>query len=121
MSLPAVGSLYKQGKVNGIVVWKQPGGVGTAVFPQFPSQNPVTVNGFPSAPMAYNGLYVWGCGHWSNTLETFQQYDPAKQKQALLLCCPMCSYVQAIVEPATDWYDKFFGLFNVGLGTGAFN
>jgi hypothetical protein len=27
----------------------------------------------------------------------------------------MCSYIQLIVEPADDWWNRFFGLFNTGL------
>lgn len=112
---PDLGSLYKKGLVNGLPVWTQPGGSGTLVFPQFPTLYPQVPQGFPQSPFAYQGLFVFGCGHWANTTEVFEEYDPYTQVRAALCCCPMCSYIQLIVEPADDWWNQFYTLYRVGL------
>ena len=115
-----VGQLYNSGLVNGQLVWTQPGGEGTQVFPALPTVYPPIPQGYPQQVFVYQGLYVFGCRHWANTLETFQVYDPYTQLQALLLCCPMCSYIQQIVEPAALWWDDYYGLYPTGLGTGVY-
>ena len=35
--------------------------------------------------------------------------------QAALLCCPLCHYIQEIIEPARDWKMKYYGLYPTGL------
>lgn len=115
-----VGGLYKGGLVNGLPTWSQPGGPGTPVLPAFPQQYPQVPQGFPQQVFAYEGLYIFSCGHWTNTIETFQVYDPYTEMQALLLCCPLCSFIQQIVEPASLWYNDFYGLYQMGLGSKTF-
>lgn len=106
MALPgqfAVGQLYKGGLVNGLPFWTQPGGIGTTVFPQLPEQFPAINTGFPQVVMSYPSYYVWGCGHPSNTAEIFEVYDPYGEQDVALICCPLCSYIQEIMEPYTDY------------------
>jgi hypothetical protein len=66
-------------------------------------------------PYVYVGLLFLGCGHRVNAPEVFRQFDPETGVQAALLCCPTCSFIIQIVEPADDWYQIFYQIFNVGL------
>lgn len=115
---PDLGSLYKGGIINGQQVYTQPGGPGTIVFPQFPSLYPVVPQGYPQEPMVYQGLLSFGCGHWANTCEVFSEYDPYNEVIAALCCCPMCGFIQLIVEPFSDWFEKWWVLYNTGFVTG---
>lgn len=116
-----VGILYRGGKINGQQVYTQPGGPGTPVVPLPPQQYPGHDEGYPQIPFAYFGFLLMGCGHWINSCEVNQVYDPYTGMQAALLCCPICGYIQEIVEPATDWWDKWYSLYALGNGTGVFN
>jgi hypothetical protein len=116
MALPVVGSLYYGGKVNGQVVWTQPGGPGTQVFPLPPSLYPSVYQGFPQSVFAYQGLYSWPyCGHWINEPEIITQYDPTNDVQAAILVCPVCGTVGYIVEPADQWWESWYGAYSTGL------
>ena len=115
MPLPQQGTLYYKGLLNGQLVWTQPGGPGTAVSPVAPRIYPAVYQGYPQSPFAYQGLYVLGCGHWLNEIEVIQMWDDVNEEQAALLCCPVCSYIQLIVEPAVDWWETWYGLYNTGL------
>jgi hypothetical protein len=97
-----VGQLYKGGLVNGLPFWSQPvpGGL---VYPQLPTKFPAQYMGYQQVTMSYPSLYVWGCGHPTNTAEIFEVYDPYLQEQVALECCPMCSYIQRIYAPYTDY------------------
>lgn len=119
--LPVVGSLYNDGIQNGQVIYTQPGGPGTLVYPQFPQlypQVPERPQSFPQTPFVFAALFSFGCGHWANIPEVFKQFNIYTDNQAALCCCPMCGYIQLIVEPADDWWQKFFTLYNTGLATG---
>jgi len=89
-TVPQIGTLYKNPVQSGITVWVQPGGPGTLVYPQ-------QSQGQKSA------LYSLGCGHWVNTLEVFEEYDPDTGIQVALLCCPACSYIQQIISPYENY------------------
>ena len=113
-----VGILYNGGYVNGQLIYTQPNGPGTPVFPQPPKVNPPPnwKNEFyPSYPFAYIGLLTWGCGHWTNTMEKFTVFDPYNDCVAALLCCPVCSYIGYIIEPASDWDREYFSIYPVGI------
>lgn len=99
----AVGQLYKGGLVNGLKVWTQPGGQGTPVFPQLPTQFPTINTGYPQVVMSYPALYVFGCLHPLNCAEIFEVYDPYIQEQVALVCCPMCSFIQQIITPYENY------------------
>lgn len=119
--LPDVGTLYKGGLENGQVIWTQPNGPGTIVFPQFPTQYPQVPErpqGFPQIPFVYSGLFSFGCGHWANTVEVFKMFNQYTSNQAAICCCPMCGYIQMIVEPAEKWWEEFYTLYDTGLETG---
>jgi len=112
---PDLGSLYNKGLVNGILVWTQPGGPGTPVFPQYPTLYPQRDEGFPRQPFSYQGLYSSPCGHWFNCPEVYEQWDPYNEVRAAFVCCPQCSYILLIVEPATKWFNSFYGLYDTGM------
>jgi hypothetical protein len=117
--LPAIGTLYNKGLVNGLLVWTQPGGPGSIVQPQPPQVNPPpnwkNSNWLPAFPYTYQGLLNWGCGHWTNTAEIYTEFDDATDQVATLVCCPVCTYVQQIIEPATEWWQEYFSRWPVGI------
>ena len=111
MSLPGqfeVGQLYLGFNRNGLPVWTQPDGIGGLVFPQLPTQ--MNWFGDPSYngpggmyqwPMAYPAQYYAGCGHPLNCWEVYQYADPYNDNAVMaLICCPMCSFIQAIMPLA---------------------
>lgn len=110
-----LGTLYKTPGTPGVPDWRQPGGPGTIVLPQAPTIYPPRYEGYPQSPFAYEGLYSWGCGHWGNSPEVFTEYDPYLELQAAIICCPVCSYIQLIVEPAIDWWESWYGQYSTGL------
>ena len=101
----SVGQLYGGGKVNGLPVYTQPGGIGTRVIPQAPQQFPQNFQGYYQVPMTYPSLYTAGCGHAFNCFGTQQVYDPYDEVQVILLLCPICGYIQEIYSPASMYYD----------------
>lgn len=115
---PVLGSLYYGGKINGSgpVVWTQPGGIGTPVSPAAPTQYPGHDEGYPQEFFSYEGLFSFGCGHWTNTCEVFEVYDPTTEMQAAVCCCPVCSFVIIIVEPYNNWQNEFFAIYPIDLG-----
>ncbi len=114
-----VGQLYNGGVQNGQQIYTQPGGIGTPVFPQPPQTSPPSnwknQAYLPSYPFAYISLLTWGCRHRTNTCEVFEVYDPVNEVQAALLCCPVCSYIGDIVEPASNWFQEFYSVYPVGI------
>ena len=115
MALPELGTLLNKGLVNGQLVWRQPNGPGTAVVPPAPSIYPPVYEGYPQSVFAYQGLIVCGCNHWINEIEVVTMWDSVEEVQAALLCCPVCSYIQAIVEPADQWWQQWYQVYNQGL------
>lgn len=99
-----VGQLYLGFNRNGLPVWSQPGGIGTLVFPQLPTQFPTQFQGYPQSVMSYPALYYAGCGHPLNVWEIYSYYDPYVQDNMVLVTCPMCSYIQQIM-PAAQYYN----------------
>ena len=118
--LPDLGTLYKGGLVNGMLVWTQPDGPGTLVSPPLPTQYPIEYQGFPQTVMSYEGLFVFGCGHWCNNCEVFEQYDIYADVSAAICCCPVCSFVVLIVEPYNEWENNFYSIYPQGLGSATF-
>ncbi len=114
-----VGALYNGGYQNGLLVYTQPGGVGTPVFPQPPQVNPPpnwkNSNWLPSYPFVQTALLAWPCGHWINEPEVYTVYDEYAAVQAALLCCSVCSYIGYIIEPSSDWYETFYQIYPRGL------
>lgn len=106
-----VGQLYLGPKRNGLPVWSQPGGVGTLVFPQLPSnfswfgKNDTGFGGsIYEWPMAYPAQYYFGCGHPLNCPEIYSYFNPYDEDIKALICCPMCSYIQSIM-PLVQYED----------------
>jgi hypothetical protein len=120
-----VGIMRNGGYVNGLQVFTQPGGPGTPVSPQPPRTNPPSnwknQGGIPVYPTAFVGLLSWGCGHWTNTAEIVTVDNPYDDCRAALVCCPCCSYIQEIIEPASDWWVEWYSLFPVGVKQNAFS
>lgn len=98
-----VGTLYEN-PFNG-VNWSQPGGPGTPVFPQQqdgPFLNyPVPGQFFIEA----TGFFTVGCGHWVDYPRIFRDYDEMLDVSTGLVCCPMCSYIQYLIQPYELVYD----------------
>lgn len=116
-----VGMLLFGGIQNGQQIYRQPNGIGTAVVPQPPQTNPPS-NWSPSAaqwlplyPYVYTALFTFGCAHWFNCPEIYTVADPYSGEQAALVTCPICQYIQYIIEPATDWWQEFFMAYPVGV------
>ena len=96
MALPQIGTIYPLatdsilGQSSLGPLYTQPGGPGTQVFPQ-------QSLGEKSAP------YSFGCGHFFNLPAIWEQYDPATKQQAAIIACPICGYVQRIIEPYSEF------------------
>lgn len=88
----------------GPVFWSQPGGPGTAVYPQeqvnnlwpeWPGAAVMTIN-----EVGTLGLSA-GCGHRFDAYKVLQEYDYTQNEPCQLLVCPLCSYVQREVTGQT--------------------
>lgn len=96
-TIPQLGSLFYSGIRNGVVVWSQPGGSGTVVYPQQPFGERVA-------------LFTAGCGHWFNHWDVHKNiFNPPSTVigytiESAFLCCPLCSYIQQIIYPYADIY-----------------
>lgn len=114
-----VGSLYNGGYQNGLLVYTQPGGVGTPVFPQPPQTSPPQnwnrTYYKPIYPTTFVGLLSWGCGHWTNNPEVVKVFDNYSGENAALLCCNVCSYIGYIVEPYEEWAESWFQIYPTGI------
>lgn len=91
--------LYPQ--YNGIA-WSQPGGKGTQVFPAQARNAPFTAFPVPGQVIDEVGMSlwnVWGCGHGSDVLRLFKDFDNVAGVSAGCVCCPICSYIQFLIEP----------------------
>lgn len=94
----AIGKLYiPNGGPGGF--WKQPvpGGL---VYPQ-----QVTGNASILTVLPFNektGTYVFGCGHSVDYVTVYTDYDFTIDETVALLACPMCSFVQRAISPASD-------------------
>ena len=114
-----VGQLYNGGIQNGQQIYTQPGGIGTPVVPQPPTTSPPSnwkrTYYKPIYPTVFVSLLTWGCGHRTNTCEVFQAFDETTGMEAALLCCPVCSYIGYIVEPAIDWAQMWYSIYPVGI------
>jgi hypothetical protein len=91
MALPEIGTLYTPFEPGNLPpTYTQPGGAGTLVYPQQPM-------GERSAQ------YAAGCGHWFNCWTILEAYDDVKEVQAAIIACPLCFYVQQIIEPYEEY------------------
>ena len=114
-----VGQLLFDGVVNGQKIYSQPGGIGTPVVPQPPQVNPPPNwknSAYPPYPYCYVGLLNFICGHWANTCEVYTVNDPTTNQRAALCCCPVCSIIQLIVEPAAIGGWSFTHYFQSACG-----
>lgn len=93
-----VGALYIPGGPGGF--WTQPDGIGGLVYPQ-----QVTGNSDQLSIKPYNeltGTYVFGCGHSVNQAQVYTDWDYETGMTVALVCCPMCSFCQRFISPASD-------------------
>ena len=99
MALPEIGTLYNPpgDAIPGTLasVWSQPGGPGTTVYPQPQDSAP----GFMEPPIIPTGMYAFLCRHIFNLPAVFEAYDDETGQQAAIICCPVCTLVQAIIIP----------------------
>lgn len=98
------GMLYLGGTRNGLPVWRQPGGPGTLVFPQLPTEFPwfggqdAARAGSYEWPMNYPAQYYFGCGHPLNCAEIYSFADIYNDDTVMAaICCPMCSFIQQLM------------------------
>jgi hypothetical protein len=90
-----IGALYPPGGRNNIA-WSQPGGIGSQVFPQ----QVTSTEYFQVTPFSeLSGMMSCGCGHFLNTPLIQREYDYNTNSSVALLCCPLCGYVNSILEP----------------------
>jgi len=96
--LPPIGALYYPNYHN--IAWSQPGGTGTKVFPA-QNDGPMTAYPVPGQFIIEAGEALWraGCGHGFDEFQVFRDYDDVTMKSAAIQCCPICSYIVAILEP----------------------
>lgn len=103
MALPEIGTLYNPpgDAIPGTLpsVWRQPGGPGTTVYPQ-PYDSAA---GEFEPPLIPQGMYSFQCGHIFNLPAIFEEYDPDTDEQAAIICCPVCTLVQQIIEPYEEY------------------
>jgi hypothetical protein len=93
-----VGALYPPGGLNG-VKWQQPGGPGTEVFPQ----QQTSVELLAITPFSERtGIQASGCGHSIDQPYLQQEYDNDTGSSCMLVCCPMCGFVNYVIEPASE-------------------
>lgn len=111
--LPSVGDFYTPQTGKPPTWTKQ--GPGFVVSPQAPVLYPPRYEGYPQSPFAYEGLYSLLCNHWTNTVEIYKQYNPYSNQQVAIIVCPVCSLIQALIEPADQWWEQWYGLYNCGL------
>jgi hypothetical protein len=111
MPLPQVGTLLQPfgDAIPGTLAspWSQPGGPGTTVFPQ-PYDSAA---GQFEPPLISIGQYLWGCGHITNLPWIFKAYDDDSEEEAALICCPVCSYIQMILEP----YERYLNYIDTPI------
>lgn len=84
--------------------WRQPGGVGTIVFPQQPSGNSDILSILPFSSLT--GTYMFGCGHSCNMCQIYKDVDVSDNTPVAILACAQCSFVQRVIKP---WSDAFIG------------
>jgi len=90
-----VGALYPSGGRGG-VAWKQPGGVGTLVYPQ----QVTGVDYFSTKPFSeLSGMMSSPCGHYMNAPLVQREYDYTTNQSVALLCCQLCGYVVWTISP----------------------
>ncbi len=81
------------------IQWAQPDGVGGLVFPQ-----PASGGAYLSiAPFSeYTSVQPPpGCGHAFDEPLLISEYDYDNESSCMLVCCCVCSFVVAVIEPAS--------------------
>jgi hypothetical protein len=87
--VPLVGTIYNPDTAVYLPKFTQPGGPGTATFPQ-------------QQPGEMIGLFVAGCGHWFNNWDVISATVDCDE--VAVMRCPLCQYVQRIIDPYSDIY-----------------
>ena len=85
--IPVVGTIYNPDSKPFSPKFTQPGGPGTATFPQ-------------QDPGEMLGLFVFGCGHWMNNFDVISA--TVNCDQVAVIRCPLCYFVQRIINPYSD-------------------
>jgi hypothetical protein len=93
-----LGTLYVKGGLPGY--FTQPGGPNTVVYPKQvqASSDYLSIKPFTE----YTAQYLFGCEHAANEVMVFTDWDYDTNMSVALLCCPLCSFVQRTIEPASD-------------------
>jgi|SRR5579863_566048 len=90
-----IGALYPSpGGLGGF--WKQPGGVGTQVFPA----QQTGVDYFSIKPFSeLSGVFSAICGHYINYPLVQREFDYTTNQSVALVTCSACGIVQYTIEP----------------------
>jgi len=100
-----VGTLYIPTYNN--IPWSQPGGTGTKVYPGQANNQPFTA--YPVGGQVIDevgqSLWIWGCGHGSDVVKIFKDYDPGNKSSIALICCPICTFIASVIEPYEAIFD----------------
>jgi hypothetical protein len=99
-----VGALYPPpGGLGGF--WKQPGGVGTLVYPQ----QQTGVDYFSTTPFSeLSGVFSAPCGHFMNEPLVQREYDYTAGQSVALICCELCGFVVYTLSPFEAALDTTF-------------
>jgi hypothetical protein len=69
----------------------------------YPTQNdgPFLQFPVPGQFISEAGEALWraGCGHGFDDWQVFKDYDDSTGKSAAIQCCPICTFIVAIIEP----------------------
>lgn len=93
-----IGALYNPTYNN--VRWSQPGGIGTTVYPQ-PATGVDLLSIHPFSEYS-NVQPPPACGHAFDEPLLQQEWDYDTDSSCMLVCCPVCSFVVAVIEPASE-------------------
>jgi hypothetical protein len=86
----------------------QTGGPGTQVLPAQtvdPSSNIAPFS--TKATSNQTGQFAFGCGHIVNNPVVWRDFDYVTNMSAAMITCPMCGYLNSVLEPYELWLNTF--------------
>lgn len=109
-----LGTLYKKGGAyfgapNGLGFgFQQVGGPFTPVTPAQTVDPSSNIPPFSSASTSQaTGQFAYGCGHIVNNPEVWRDFDYETNMSCAVITCPLCSYINSLVEPYEAWLNTF--------------
>lgn len=110
-----IGTLYNQGLQNGQPFWTQPGGPGSQVLPT--QRNGEPWQDYPVPGLVIQEMSPWfvpGCLHSIKYWAIVREWDYLTNQSCALVTCPVCSYVQNVIEPFEEWLNPIQRAIIVG-------